>query len=198
MIIDTLQTNRVIIRTERRQQPPTNIAFPKQNHTNIWTRHDAKQLSDADAIFTDNPNQFIGIRTRDCAPIIVYSRTKNWLGAIHAGWRGLRAGIIENIHTADPPADLLAFVGYCIQDCHYEIGKELRDEILTAQPKHIDAISEAAGKVYFNLPAACMISLSCLDIEVLESRDCNACLQLPSHRYGHEQQFIYTSAKLLK
>ncbi len=198
MLIDSLRTAHVLISTYQAASPPQTALIPNQTHSNVWIAAEHHQSINADAIFTHIPHQKIGVRTRDCAPIIIYSQSMNWACAIHAGWRGLCGGIIEQVKHIAPHRDLVAFVGHCVKDCHYEIGQEVHDHILQAQPKHRDAMKYQADKIHFNLSAACSITLRNIGIQTISTATCNACHGLPSHRHGHEEEYLYTCVQIVR
>lgn len=82
--------------------------------------------SEADAAVTDRPMVPLAIHTADCAPVAVWSET-GVVGAIHAGWRGLLAGVVANCcrHMRWLGAsELFASVGPCISAARYEFGRE--------------------------------------------------------------------------
>ena len=51
---------------------------------------------DADASYTTRNNLVCSIRTADCMPLLITDEVGSFVTAIHAGWRGLSSGIIEN------------------------------------------------------------------------------------------------------
>ncbi len=68
----------------------------------------------------------------DCVPVLLFfPGSPSALGSIHAGWRGLRAGILPRaVHRLcalchRPPAELWAGIGPCIGPLHYEVGEEV-------------------------------------------------------------------------
>jgi YfiH family protein len=70
----------------------------------------------------------VGIRTADCLPIVVQSPCS--IALLHAGWRGLAAGIIERVfsklQTSESGVDeLRCFIGPAAKDCCYEVGSEV-------------------------------------------------------------------------
>ena len=75
-----------------------NLNLLKQIHSNkvlhLKNNNNNLRIGVADGIFTSLTNNLIGILTADCAPIIVLG--KKYFGIIHAGWKGLINGIIEN------------------------------------------------------------------------------------------------------
>jgi copper oxidase (laccase) domain-containing protein len=74
-----------------------NIIFPQQTHsTNIKEVMTGEEdLLDCDGLFTRNPDLILGIKTADCAPVVFIGEEK--FGIVHAGWRGLVNGILENM-----------------------------------------------------------------------------------------------------
>ena len=48
----------------------------------------------ADALVTDNPEQLLLVRTADCVPVLLCSSDGRRVAAVHAGWKGLLAGVL--------------------------------------------------------------------------------------------------------
>ena len=89
----------------------------------------------ADAMVTDRPGFALGIITADCAPVLFADTRAGVVGAAHAGWRGAVAGVIEAtidamIRLGARASDIAAAVGPCIGQDSYEVGSDLRDEVL--------------------------------------------------------------------
>lgn len=101
----------------------------------------------ADASFTGRDAVVCAVLTADCLPVLLYDRCRNRIAAIHAGWRGLAAGVIEAaINTmASRGEDLLAWLGPAIGSQAFEVGGNVR-EIFTAH----DAASEADFRPSYN------------------------------------------------
>ncbi|MDQ8040050.1 MAG: peptidoglycan editing factor PgeF [Rickettsiella sp.] len=81
----------------------------------------------ADAIYSCEPHVVCAVQTADCLPLLICSRTRYCVAAIHAGWKGLAAGIIENsIKTLDCPInDLLVWLGPAIGPQAFVVGEEV-------------------------------------------------------------------------
>jgi len=77
------------------------------------------------------------VRTADCLPVLMCSKDGGAFAAVHAGWRGLAAGVIENtIVTLDiKPANLLVWLGPAISQAAFEVGDEVREAFLVHDPK---------------------------------------------------------------
>jgi YfiH family protein len=88
----------------------------------------------ADAAVTRQPGRVCAILTADCLPVLLASESGDRVGAAHAGWRGLAAGVIEATVAAlgSPPGELLAWLGPAIGPRHFEVGSEVREEFLRA------------------------------------------------------------------
>lgn len=86
---------------------------------------------EADAAWTDRPGQVAAVLTADCLPILVADAEGRCVAAIHAGWRGLAAGVIARCIEALPtePGRLTAWIGPRICAAHYEVGTEVRDAL---------------------------------------------------------------------
>jgi hypothetical protein len=86
----------------------------------------------ADAIVTRGAGVVCAIQVADCLPVLLASRDGGVLGAAHAGWRGLAAGVLER--TVDALAvesdGLTAWLGPCIGPEAFEVGEEVRAAFL--------------------------------------------------------------------
>ena len=81
---------------------------------------------EGDALWTDEPGVPIAALTADCLPIGL-ARTNGTgpaLAVVHAGWRGLLGGVIQNA-VATLGGDVAAIVGPAIGPCCYEVGDEV-------------------------------------------------------------------------
>jgi YfiH family protein len=84
-----------------------------------------------DASVTNRPGLLLGIRTADCAPVLIVDPKKRVVAAIHAGWRGTLQRIVTKaigqmqMQFGSRPQDLLAAIGPTIGGCCYEVGTEV-------------------------------------------------------------------------
>jgi YfiH family protein len=87
---------------------------------------------EADAAVTGTRNRVCAIRVADCMPVLLADESATAIGAAHAGWRGLSAGVIENTVQAMGIAGgkLLAWLGPAIGPTVYEVGEEVRSAFL--------------------------------------------------------------------
>ena len=84
---------------------------------------------DADAIVSATPDSLCVVRTADCLPVLLCAQDGSEIAAVHAGWRGLAAGVIESAieALATSPENLLAWFGPAISQPAFEVGGEVRD-----------------------------------------------------------------------
>ncbi len=84
---------------------------------------------DADAIISDQPSSLCVVRTADCLPLLLCASDGSEIAAVHAGWRGLAAGIVDaTLEAMDTPAqDVMAWMGPAISQPAFEVGLEVRD-----------------------------------------------------------------------
>jgi polyphenol oxidase len=83
-----------------------------------------------DASITGQPGLLLGTQTADCLPILLADPKKRVVAAIHAGWKGTLARILQKTvgrmqyEFASKPEDILAAIGPSIGPCCYEVGAE--------------------------------------------------------------------------
>ena len=83
----------------------------------------------ADASYTSDSNVVCAVMTADCLPLLITNKEGSQVAAIHAGWRGLCDGIIEetiNKLSVDTES-LLVWLGPAIGADVYEVGEEVYD-----------------------------------------------------------------------
>jgi hypothetical protein len=91
-----------------------------------WARDDSPR---ADGMVTAEPGVALGILTADCAPVLFADTEAGVIGAAHGGWRGAKAGIMEEtvsamIHLGAHAESIHAAIGPCIGKDSYEVGPE--------------------------------------------------------------------------
>jgi hypothetical protein len=93
--------------------------------------HPSHRPDEADAHVTDRVQECVAVRTADCVPILLSSADGSRVAAIHAGWRGLVAGVIPATLRHFDPADVWGAIGPCICSRHYEVGPEVASQFDT-------------------------------------------------------------------
>jgi YfiH family protein len=82
----------------------------------------------ADAAIARSAGRVLAVLSADCLPLLFCADDGSAIGAAHAGWRGLLAGVIERTvaRLGVPPASVLAWLGPAIGPRSYEVGDEVR------------------------------------------------------------------------
>ncbi len=83
---------------------------------------------EADAVFSRQPGRVCAVLTADCLPLLMADRSGRVVSAVHAGWRGLAAGVVESAiaRMSVPPEQLLVWLGPAIGPAAFEVGDEVR------------------------------------------------------------------------
>ena len=110
------------------------IILPNQIHSNIVKEIMQNEVRsfDADSIITERDDILLGILTADCAPIIILGKQK--FGIVHAGWRGLLDGIIENtlkymVSTGEKIENISVIVGPHLTKNSFEVQEDFIDNL---------------------------------------------------------------------
>ena len=132
--LDVLVTMRVLlspIESRLTQRFGREVYFPQQVHgIEVICVDQESPVIAADAVVTDQLHCPIGIMTADCLPVLFASQ--DLIGAAHAGWRGLVAGVLEQTLQEFPdPAKVRVWLGPCIGRDAFEVGPEVVDAFVS-------------------------------------------------------------------
>jgi hypothetical protein len=91
----------------------------------------------ADAAVTERPGVVCAVLSADCLPLVLCDQAATVVAVIHAGWRGLLAGVIEAAvaQVGCPPQNLLAWLGPAIGPAAFEVGAEVRCAFVAERPE---------------------------------------------------------------
>ena len=107
---------------------PAEPVWLEQTHSNIVIdAGQSTQLQQADASYTELAGVVCVVMTADCLPLLICSTDGKKIAAIHAGWKGLLAGIISNTLAALKTNDVLVWLGPAIGARCFEVGVEVRE-----------------------------------------------------------------------
>ncbi len=115
---------------------PSDPRWLRQVHGTRVAVEPAKDEPEADAAVTRASGTVLVIQTADCLPVLFCNDHGSEIGAAHAGWRGLSAGVLEDTLAAmhAPREKVLAWLGPAIAAESYEVGDEVRDAFLARDP----------------------------------------------------------------
>lgn len=100
----------------------------------------------ADAGFSRISGVVCAVLTADCLPVLLCDRAGSCVAAVHAGWKGLAAGVLENAVAALNSADLMAWFGPAIGPQAFEVGAEVRRAFVAAHPECAVAFTPAGDE----------------------------------------------------
>lgn len=156
------------------------LVFPRQTHTNCVVevnKISSEEISETDALITDNTGICICIQTADCVPILLADPVKKVVAAVHAGWRGTVKKIVEGAinkmvnNKSCSPENILAAVGPSISPEIYEVGIEVVQDVRKHIPNPEKTLMlNGSGKYHLDLwEANRQVMLECgLKIENIE------------------------------
>ncbi len=109
------------------------LVIPKQVHSkNVEICNSGVRVEETDAVCSENTDCVLSIQVADCVPLFLVDKEKKNFGLVHAGWRGISAGILTNtvtklIHLGSRMEHIIALIGPSIQQCCFEIGPEVAE-----------------------------------------------------------------------
>jgi YfiH family protein len=111
------------------------LARLKQVHgTRVHYARKAGFFGEGDGFISDKRGIFLAIHTADCMPVFIYEPNVRALALLHAGWRGITAGIIPaaidrmKILFSCNAGEMIAAIGPHIHKCCYSVGKEVAEK----------------------------------------------------------------------
>lgn len=118
---------------------PGRLFFPSQVHktriVNVTSRTTTADLQETDALVTNEPGVCVAVMSADCVPILLYDKRNVVVAAVHSGWRGTVAKILQKtlIHMqkyfGTEASDLVAGIGPSVSQLSYEVGEEVIREV---------------------------------------------------------------------
>lgn len=190
---------------------PTGLFYCAQKHGAIVIEVGEEETAGTiagDAVFT-RTGRPIGIVTADCLPILIASQTDEFVAAIHGGWQGLAAGIIENSfstfrHAGVSLGGLRVAFGPSIQSCCYEVGAQLVDKIeqihghlwcgrsapWSREPQRSKLVDSGLrapvchGEAWLDLPMYCFYLLEAEGLDGMQTQTTGICTYCSGQDWG--------------
>lgn len=150
-----------------------------------WT---VPATEEADAIIADS-NGCVGIVTADCVPILIVCQESGLAAAIHAGWRGLKAGVVQNtvkamLQRGASISSMICAIGPCICLNCYEVSQDVAD----CFPESSDPIKGSDGLFLLDLALAAEVSLIGVGLSSTRIDKLNVCTSCgDSALYSHRK-----------
>ncbi|MEQ1543889.1 peptidoglycan editing factor PgeF [Methyloglobulus sp.] len=168
---ELVSQNRHIIKTLL--DLPSEPVWLNQIHSNLAVKATRTEtLPQADASYTNQPNVVCVVMTADCLPLLVCAADGSEIAAIHAGWRGLLDGVIDNTIAALQSRDVLVWLGPAIGPDSFEVGDEVRAAYVAKSAEYASAFKQKnQGKWLADIYQLARINLAALGISKIYGGD---------------------------
>ncbi len=128
------------------------VAYLNQIHSAdvVQAADSVAQPLDADASIDRSGTAACAVMTADCLPVLFCDTAGTVVGAAHAGWRGLAAGVLQNtvIAMGVPVQDVMAYLGPAIGADAFEVGQDVYDAFCQPLPQAEAAFEPIGGSKY--------------------------------------------------
>jgi YfiH family protein len=132
----------------------------------------------------------VGVRTADCVPVLIADVESGAVAAVHAGWRGVVARIVDAaIDRLAPssPSSLIAAIGPHIRGDAFEVGEDVAHQIAAAAHGE-DIIVRRAPKPHVDLAKALKAQLTARGVADDRIDDVGGCtLTEPERFFSHRR-----------
>jgi YfiH family protein len=150
----------------------------------------------ADAAVCTRPGLALSVMTADCLPVLLTDAEGRCIGAAHAGWRGLCAGVIEATiqamrHRLAPHAPIRAWLGPAIGPRAFEVGEEVRQAFLDQDRQAASGFTSgrASGKWLADLAVLARQRLRACGIDDVQGgKHCT--FEAPERFYSHRRDRV--------
>lgn len=142
-------------------------------------------LPKTDGVLTHQKNILLITKTADCVPILLWNERDNIVAALHCGWKGFMAGVLEAFaeRCRDKQVSLenfSAFLGPHLRVEHFEVKQDFIDQVPETKKIFLESRN---GKVFYNLTKGVQVVLNTFGIRHIE--DCGI------DSYGNAEYFSY-------
>ena len=161
-----VHTNRARLRTGL-ALPAEPLWLTQVHGTRVVAAAGTPPGTEADGSFTDRTGVVCAVLTADCLPVFLCDRAATRVAVVHAGWRGLAAGVVEQGLAAmgvslDMSGDqVFAWLGPAIGPQAFEVGDEVRQAFVSRQPEAAAAFRKnTSGRYYADIYALARLRLT--------------------------------------
>lgn len=139
--------------------------------------------TEADALVAAAGSGFaVGVRVADCVPVLAADRDSGRVAAIHAGWRGVEAGIVAAALAELRGSSLACAIGPSIGPCCFEVGADVAERINRAAGDDV-VVRRDADKAYVDLRRAVRLQLRAHGVADASIEDVAGCTRCDAERF---------------
>ncbi len=151
---------------------------------------------EADGSVTNVLKLALGVLTADCYPILLMSRQGEVVSALHCGWKGIKAGIINNaidiMKNKYNVKDICAIVGPGIGVDNYEVDISFAQSFINDDYLNSKFFIKVGNKLLFNLPMYIRHQLEAHNVKIVLQIDHDT-YYMSEHYYSYRRN-IHTNA----
>ena len=154
--------------------PGARIAVVKQIHgANVLVLRPGAlpgEGAQADGLVSERDDMLVAVHVADCVPVLLARTDGRRVAAVHAGWRGLVAGVVPRAVEALGGGRLMAAIGPCLSRARFEVGPEVVRAFVDAGLG--DAVHEDGNaRSCINLRASAALQLESAGVALVETSD---------------------------
>lgn len=144
-----------------------------QVHGNSVVAAGQDALPEADAAYTREAGAVCAVMTADCLPILLCHRQQRVVAAVHVGWRGLAAGVIEAVLSKFPvdKQNVMAWLGPAISTQAFEVGDDVYQALALDKRSASCFIAGDSGHWYADLYELARIRLRQTGVDAIYGSD---------------------------
>ena len=170
----------LIIASKKISKSSNKLVLLNQVHSNkyffIKDNNSKKNKLIGDALITNKRKIILGVLTADCVPILIFDKKIKMISAIHAGWRGAYKGIINAVikyfvKNGSESKNLIAAIGPCISQKHYEVQKDFKSKFFKQSRSNKIFFKNIGNKTYFSLNKYVNYQLKSLGVKKIDIID---------------------------
>lgn len=141
--------------TKNREHLATALSLPSHpvwldqvHETTVLNLDHAFESNTADASFSTLTDNVCVVQTADCLPVLLCDRSGTAVAAVHAGWRGLCAGVLEAALApfSASPDDMFVWLGPAISRAAFVVGDEVREAFIAQDENAENCFQKSKGK----------------------------------------------------
>jgi len=181
-----VQQHRMRLLAQLSKYGANKMTWMNQTHSTLSHTLNAQQYFNAlsgDGLITQQKGHALMMMTADCLPVVLGNANGTEVANLHAGWRGLANGIIENTIAQMQSQPTWAWLGAAISQPCFEVGSEVKQAFCDKYPRVASAFERAhqSGKFYADLYAIAAYILNLHGVSLILGGD--QCSYRQSDRY---------------
>jgi len=152
-----VEENRRLVAAAAGYDPAALVSMRHVHGTSVWRVGDPEKGSEEfDGLVCDRPGAVLGAFAADCTPILFADPERRVVGAAHAGWRGTRDGVAQNVvarmvELGAAAAAIRVALGPSIGPCCFEVGPEVVAEFTALLPGLPGMVVDGPRKQHIDL-----------------------------------------------